>query len=171
MPIEHDLTRVPTADLLLLYSEVVAELTRRHITRSANNPSSDYAELLVSKALRLAPAPKSTKGYDAKDERGRRYQVKARRITQLNRPTRFGAIRNLNENQFDFLVAVLFREDFTVQNAALLTRREVKERASWQQHVNAWILRINEELWNTKGAHDITTKLRSAQRSLNHSGT
>jgi len=154
------------SELLGLYSGVLDELYDRNILRTANNPAADYAEYLVAKALSLTPAAKSTKGYDATDEHGNKYEIKARRLTHRSHPTRFSAIRKLEENHFDYLVAVLFEENFLVHRARVLPKSYITKKAFWQDHVSGWILSIDEELWNTKVGEDITSKLREIQRNM-----
>ncbi|MGE0273690.1 MAG: hypothetical protein AB7H88_11740 [Vicinamibacterales bacterium] len=68
------------AEVLKLHCEVLEELRRRGITRSANNPVADYTEVLVAAALELDLEAPSSSGYDAIDKRGRKYQIKGRRI-------------------------------------------------------------------------------------------
>jgi hypothetical protein len=53
------------AGLLKLHGAVSAELRRRGICRSGNNPVADYAEGLVALRLGLRLAPNSTAGFDA----------------------------------------------------------------------------------------------------------
>jgi hypothetical protein len=98
-----DLRAFTVAGLLRLYSEIVEELVRRKACRSTNNPVADIAEMLVIKALRLMPAAKSTKGYDAIDGAGKRYEVKARRMTRRNPSRMLSAIRDCEARHFDFL--------------------------------------------------------------------
>src|SRR3990172_8997081 len=139
------LKELKVLDLLSMHSDIISELCNRGVLRTANNPAADYAEFLVTTALSLWPAPKSAKGYDAIDNRGRKYEIKARRITRMSRPTRFSAIRKLEEGHFDFLVGVLFDERFNVRHAKVLTRASVKKKAFWQAHVNGWILPIRDQ--------------------------
>jgi hypothetical protein len=158
-----DLGSLSAVELLGLHSRILAELRARGVLRTANNPVADYAEFLVCSALSLTPAQKSEKGYDATDAAGLRYEVKARRQTRWTKATRFSAIRGLEEAHFDYLVALLFSEDFRVERAAMLPRETVVQRAFWQQHVNAWILPLNESLWTDDSAQDITEAIRDAQ--------
>src|SRR6266852_4642241 len=67
--------------LLMAYSEILRELRRRNLIRSANNPIADIAETLVAVALKLELTSGSTTGHDAKDINGVRYEIKGRRIT------------------------------------------------------------------------------------------
>jgi hypothetical protein len=65
---------------------------------------------------------------------GKRYEIKARRQTKGSKPTRFSAIRGLEEGHFDYLVALLFTEDFRVHRAAILAREAIAKRAFWQKY-------------------------------------
>ena len=121
-------------DILKLYSITLEELVSRKITRSMNNPVADYAEYLVCHALKLERAMPSEKGYDAKDKRGKKYEIKARRETEKSKPTRYSAIRNLDRKHFDYLVAIIFSKDFYVEKAILLTWNAVKKRSTPQLH-------------------------------------
>jgi hypothetical protein len=164
----YDMKEVNLADfeilgLLGLYADILNELHSREVIRTVNNPAADYAEYLVAKALSLRPAPPSTKGFDAVDGNGIRYEIKARRRTQRSKPTRFSAIRNLDQDTFDELAAVLFNENFSVNRACLFPRSLVQQNAFWQEHVNGWILPISDSLWDEKAGKDITEKLRSIQ--------
>jgi hypothetical protein len=156
-------------ELLGLYSGIIEELCQRKILRTINNPAADYAEFLVCKALSLTPAKKSTKGYDAIDDLGNKYEIKARRLTHRSNPARFSAIRSIEEDHFTHLVAVLFTEDFQVSKAMIFLKDFVREKSFHQRHVNAWILPINENLWRSKDGEDITSKLKEIQRNMDKS--
>lgn len=157
------LTSYPVMDLLALHAGIIEELRKRKIVRTVNNPVADYAELLACRALALSPAANSEKGYDAKDKDGRRYQIKARRIATGSKPTRFGVIRKLEEDNFDFLLAIVFAHDFKVKKAGLLPPSAVKERAFFQSHVNGWILGLCDTLWCHPAVEDVTLQLQKAQ--------
>ena len=157
------LTRSTVLELLSIHSEIIDELRSRKVLRTVNNPVADYAEFLSCRALRLTPAGNSEKGYDAIGPEGEKYQIKARRIARGSKPTRFSAIRKLEESHFDYLLAVLFTHDFHVQRAHLLPRELVREKAFWQQHVNGWILPVSDSIWNDARVQDVTESLRGVQ--------
>lgn len=144
--------------LLGLHAEVSAELRKRGICRSSNNPVADFAEGLVAKALGLTLAKGSTTGFDATDSSGRRYEIKARRMTGSSKASMLSAIRGLEKKHFDFLVAVIFNEDYTVQRAVQLPHDTVQRIAKFRKHVNAHIVMIRD-MWKAEGARDITRKL------------
>jgi len=155
----NDIRSLSTLELFSLFVTVLEELRRREVTRSANNPVADYAEFLCEKALALRRAPKSTKGYDGIDGAGRKYEVKARRITTRNRSRQLSALRNLNEGHFDFLVGVLFAEDFSLLRACLVPHAQVLNHSAFRKHTNAWIFHLRDSVWSLPGVVDITSQL------------
>jgi hypothetical protein len=52
------------------------------------------------------------------------------------------AIRNLQEKDFDELIAVIYDEYFTINEAVSIPHGAVAEHASYRKHVNAHILFI-----------------------------
>ena len=160
---EANLRTLGNHQILGLFADILEELGRRGVTRSKNNPVADYAEHLACRAFSLAPAEKSTKGYDATDSTGKKYEIKSRRKSVRSNPTRFSAIRDLQNRHFDLLVAVLFSQDFTVMRAALIPYDAVLKLAFRQEHVNGWILPIRDSLWSADGVVDVTMRLRHIQ--------
>ncbi len=148
--------------LLNLYSIVLKELLNRGLIRSTNNPASGYAEFLAAKALNLHLAPNSTTGYDARDSHGKRYEIKARRLTSHNKSRQLSVIRGLDRRHFDFLVGVLFGDDFAVMRACVVPRTVVEKEARYRQHVNGWILHLRDRVWEQRGVRDVTKALREA---------
>ena len=158
---EISLGVLPLNRLLKLYGEVLDELLRRNICRSTNNPVADLAELQVIEALDLKRAPKSTKGFDAIDSDGQRYEIKSRRITSHNRSRMLSAIRDCETRHFDYLAGVLFREDFSFDKACLVPFEVVHRRSTCRQHVNAHIFQLKNDLWATPGVRDISSQIAS----------
>lgn len=152
-------------DLLLLYVRVLDRLRELEVIRSANNPVSDYSELLVSRAFGLELAPKSVAGYDATAPDGTRYQVKGRRPTPANPSRQLSFIRGLGSpdvDPFDLLVGVLFLPDFTVLRAAQIPVAVVREHATWIAHVNGWRFILRDSVWALPGVVDVTEEIRAA---------
>lgn len=150
-------------ELLQLFAGIQRELRARGVSRTANNPVADYAEYLVAEALGLQRAPNSEKGFDAVAPDGTRYEIKSRRLGSNSKPTRFSAIRKLEEYHFDYVVAILFNEDFGVSRAVSLPHSAVTRLAFWQEHVNGWILPVHDTLWLDSEARDLTHLLRERQ--------
>jgi len=108
-----DISTLKPAELLALHSRIGAELQSRGITRTCNNPTGDLAEYLFFKAFGWVQSSNSHPNTDAIAADGKRYQIKARRITK-NKSRQLSAIRDLNGAHFDFLAGVLFAEDYSV---------------------------------------------------------
>lgn len=161
---------LPLTGLLKLYSDILRELVRRKVCRSTNNPVADIAELLVVKALGHMPAARNTKGYDAVDASGKRYEIKARRVTRHNPSRRLSVIRDCEARHFDFLAGVLFREDFSFDKACLIPFEVVLRRSIYNEHVNGHILELKDELWEAPGVVDITQEVAAALVSLDACG-
>jgi hypothetical protein len=99
--------------LLRLYREVLDEMRRRGIIRSANAITGDVGEGFVEGRLGLKLVPNSVKGYDAVDKHGTKYQIKTRRITSKNPSRQLGGFRDLEQQLFDYCIVVILQEDFT----------------------------------------------------------
>jgi len=165
---ESHLAKMGNHEIFTLFADIIEELGHRGLTRSKNNPVADYAEHLVCKAFSLTPAQKSTKGYDATDSAGKKYEIKSRRKSARSNPSRFSAIRDLRTKHFDLLAGVLFSRDFTVMRAALIPYDAVLKLAFRQEHVNAWILPIRDSVWSADGVVDVTARLRRVQEGEEH---
>lgn len=142
--------------LLALYGDVMNELRERSIVRSLNGPAADYAEGLVAKAFRLKLNTASTAGHDGIDAKGKRFEVKCRRLSAHNTSRQLGAIRGLERRYFDWLVGVLFNADFTIARAALIPYRIVKKHASFVRKTNSWKFLLRDSVWSLPGVEDVT---------------
>lgn len=163
MPI--DLKKRSTRELFALFVAALDELRSRGVTRSTNNPIADYAERLFESGLRLRLVEKSTKGYDAVDKAGRKYEVKGRRVTAHNKSRQLSSLRCLDQKQFTFLAGVLFNEDFSVRRACLVPHEQVLLVSKYSPHTNGWIFHLRDSVWDLPGVLDVTDKLQEAERA------
>ncbi len=122
------------------------ELKSRGILRSFNNPVADYSETLVSLALGLRLEPNSNQGYDAVDSEGARYQIKGRVIRGNDSLHQLGVIRKLVAQEFHFLIAVLFDQDFAVIEAYRIPHRVIARYAKYNDHQHGHILRLRGKI-------------------------
>lgn len=142
--------------LLSLYSELMEELRDRELIRSSNNPVADYAEKTAVEYMGLTRVGKEEKGYDAVDKNKGRHQIKGRRITKHNDSRQLSVIRDLDKKPFDYLVAVIFNEDFSVNEIWEVPYRFVKENSRFSKHQNGHIFIANTNLLLTgKGVERI----------------
>jgi len=148
-----DLKNLEKRDLLQLYGRLMEELRQRKLIRSSNNPVSDYAEKIVCEKLKLSIQGKSSKGYDAIDEKsGIKYQIKARRVTSHNKSRQLGVIRNLDQKLFDYLIAVIFDESFKPIEIWRIPREAIPKYARYSQHQNGHILILTGKVLEDKTA-------------------
>ena len=150
-----DLRDLTVKELLQLNSSILNELKRRRIVRTKNNPVGDYTEWIVSKGLGLELANNSSVGYDGIDSEGIKIQIKGRRVTPDNNSRQLGAIRKLDEKNFDQLAAVIFDENYDILNAVLIPHEVIKEYATYRSHVNAHILQLKGHILSDPRVKDI----------------
>jgi hypothetical protein len=151
------LESLTTQELLQYYALILSELRERKIVRTSNSPVGDYAEWLVAKQLGLNLVANSTSGYDAINSDGIKYQIKCRRLTQDNQSRQLSAIRNLNNNDFDYLIAVLFNERFELQLVLKIPHQIIEHYAQYRQHVNAHILILRGGILTDPLVEDLTS--------------
>lgn len=125
--------------LVRLWADAMGELRKRGLVRSANNPVADLAERAAADQLGLTLQSKSNRGYDAVDSLGRRYEIKARRVTGANRSRQLSPLRNLDERHFDFLVAVIYDENLHLDELWKIPVDHVLACATYRPYVNAHI--------------------------------
>lgn len=161
-----DLGAVPIASLLELHVDLLAELRRREVVRSANNPTGDYGELLFSRAFGWALNGNSSADADATDAGGIRYQIKCRRLATPKGSRQLGFIRRLPEKPFDQLAAVLLNDRFRVTRAALIPYDVVRQRSSYVDSVKAWKFMLRDSVWDIASVVDVTGNLQEAELSI-----
>ena len=150
----HDLTPV---ELLQTHGAVIDELMRRNIVRTRNNPIGDYTEWLVCHRLDLEMLANSKASIDAVDPAGIQYQIKGRQSE--DKRVQFSAIRNLDEQTFDFVIAVVFHRDYSIRFAVRMTHAAVLSNSVYRQHVNAHILILSDDVIALHGVEDIAGDL------------
>lgn len=94
-----------------------------------NSPVGGYAEWLVAEKLGFVLEHNSKKGYDAYDPlTGLRYQIKSRwdRGAATTQSRELNVIRNYDDNQFDYLIIVVFDEHFGVKEAYMHPHKTIK---------------------------------------------
>jgi hypothetical protein len=154
-----DFTALTETELLQTHARVIDELLRRGVVRTGNNPIGDYTEWLVCDRLGLVLQPNSRASYDGLDQDGIRYQIKGRRSKRTTGNVQLSVIRNLEQNAFDYLIAVVFNPDYTIRFAAKIPRAVVAEFAAYRKHVNGHVPIVRENIFDRSGVTDITNVL------------
>jgi hypothetical protein len=156
-----DFSLMTPSELLQLHSAVLDEMRGREIIRSRNNPTGDYAEWLVADRLHLKLEANSSKGHDATDASGKRYQIKARQAARKQKAPLFSVMRELEQGHFDFLVAVVFDSEWNVSYGALIPHVYVAPLCAFRARVNGHQMRLAQSVLGTAGVQDITSLLRA----------
>ena len=156
--------------LLRCFADILDELKERKVVRTRNNPVADYAEWLVIQQLGLSLERSSKRGYDATDQSGKRYQIKSRRLDQINKSKQMSVIRNLDASEFHYLVGVLFNRDFTVKEAYKIPRGVIREHARFSEHQNGYIFHLRGEVLTAPGVENITEVLGKQDSTTNDIG-
>lgn len=156
-----DLRRQSPSSLLSTYAVILLLLQQQGVIRSYNHPVADVAEWLVSKKLGLKLAPKSTKSYDATDAENKRYQIKGRWTVGSNKSKQLGGIRDLDSSPFDFLVGVIFDDEFHVDYAALVPLEVVREHGRYDKRTNSHRFVFKRSVLTLDGVKDLSHLLRS----------
>ena len=137
------LDRYEDMELVHLWGEIMEQLQRRGVVRSANNPIADIAERIVADIYGVVElAPSSQAGYDLVTPDGERVQVKALRRTQRSRNV-LSAIRS---EDFDVIVVVVFRADMRIDEILRFPRSVAAKHWSWNAHWNGWRLTLTRAL-------------------------
>ena len=153
-----DISGLSEAELLQLHAQTLARLKELGAVRSTNSPVADIAESMAAKLLGGELAPKSQGHFDvmvSKDGVTTTYQVKARRLTAHNTSRQLGALRNMEDKRFDFLVGILFREDFSPIKGAIIPWDVVKAHSTYIQRTNSWRFLLRDSVWGLPGVRNL----------------
>ena len=160
-----DLSKLSPKELLLLNAASLKELKHRKIVRTNNSPLGDYAEQLVVNAYGMVIAPNSEKSFDALSNNNSKIQIKARRVLEHKAGERqLSAIRSFT---FDFLVGVLFSDDYEIFRAAKIPTDVVRELCYYTKHTNSYIFYLHDSVWEDERVLDITSDLQHASDTFN----
>ena len=139
------------------YADILNSLYSAGIVRTYNSPVGDYAEWLVSIKLNLELEKNSEKGYDAIDEEsGLRYQVKSRWMHPGKNSRQLNVIRNYDDNQFDYLVVIIFGNDFEVAEAYKIQHDVLQDYFPFNKHQNGMVVTLTQEFIQDVRVEDIT---------------
>ena len=148
-----NLEQMAEVELLRTYTGVIDELMRRGVVRTRNAPIGDYTEWLVCSHLGLEMQANSKAAFDASDANGIHYQIKGRRSEKQS--DQFSVIRNLEENGFHFLIAIVFNNDWSIRLAVKIPHEVVARRAAYSGYVNGHILTFTDKIIAEPGVIDI----------------
>ena len=132
------LSELTVRDLLATHEAVLADLRKRGIVRTNDEPAGQYAEWLAHQAFGGMLEPNSTGSRDLATPDGRRLQVKCRVLRNGSVDER--QLSPFRGFEFDEALVILFDPAYEVTRASLLTKEQVMRLARWQPHVNGRVL-------------------------------
>ncbi|HEY1195068.1 DUF6998 domain-containing protein [Flavobacterium sp.] len=147
-------------ELMKLNSDIMDELKAREIIRTRNNPIADYCEWYVAKKLGWKLQNSSNSGFDAIDSENRRVQIKCRTLIKGKGTRQLGVIRKLDQDTFDYLIALLFDENTEVVKGYKISKELIKKYSTFSKHQNGHILYVKGNLLNDEKLEDITELLK-----------
>jgi hypothetical protein len=137
-----NLETLSTEGLLCQFANILDELKKRGVARTRNNPVADYAEWLAADALGLTLERNSKSGFDAINNKGERFQIKGRRLDETNNSRQLSVIRNLEKQEFNYLIGIIFDHDFIVKEAYKIPYPIIDKYARFNKHQNGHILQL-----------------------------
>jgi hypothetical protein len=158
-----ELNTIAVKDLLNLHAKIAEELRSRRVIRSANNPTGDLAEILFCRAMGWKQAGNSHPSADATAQDGTLYQIKGCRMSRPKSSRQLGAFRNLPDCKFQFLAAVLFKADYSVHRAAIVSHALVLQNSYYTKHTNSWLFYLRDPVWDWPEVLDVTDDLRRVE--------
>ncbi len=120
----YDPSEKQTAELLGDWATIMNELATRDVIRTNNNPLGDIAELVVASHFGGKRGSFSQPGWDVITPDGEKVQVKSLREVPGKRRTNFSPI---SDDDYDFVVLVIFDESFQVTRGLRLGRDLVEQ--------------------------------------------
>ncbi len=148
---------ISTEQLLQFYAMILKELRHRKVVRTNNGPVGDYSEWLVAKKLNLTLVRNGKSGYDAYDSLNVKYQIKGRIVSNPNSSIQLSAIRNLGSHDFDYLIAIVFNDQYEIVKVIKVPHELIEKYAQYSDHVHAHILILRGCVYNDPETEDITS--------------
>lgn len=116
-------------------------LEKKRVLRTRNNPTGDFGEWTVCKALNLQIMKAGQAGYDAigtdgKEDNKIKYQIKSVRLApqQKIESVQLSAVREQkDEDRFDYLICLIFDNDYSVHSAFKFEKKLIDELVNSKQ--------------------------------------
>ncbi len=159
-----DLSKLTHGELFTLHSNVMGELRKRALVRTANNAVADLGELLFCSALGWRREHQQGKDIDAITPNNERVQIKARRMTRDKEASRSGIIRD--KEGWDLVGFAMFNPDFSIKLAVIIPRHVALQHLKWSNRQQGWYISLTRKFWDEVGLIDVTETLRATAETL-----
>jgi hypothetical protein len=161
----NELANVPVGQLLVKYSDILAELRYRGLVRTNNAPIGDLAEYCAAMVYDGLLAPNSEKSYDLVSHDGRKVQVKVRVIRKDTGPSAvFSPLRSFD---FDVCTFLLVDGDHGgVLAAREWTANEAQKTGKHRAHTNGVVVRVGQVRSSSAPGVNLTPEFQQAWGEL-----
>jgi ABC-type molybdate transport system substrate-binding protein len=159
--------------LMCAFLEIKRRLTDEDlgVANSLTDPVGQYAEYLAQKVYGGKRTNNGTAGHDLIDRNKRKIEVKGRVKKHDNyKPKTYINDSNVSGGNFDYLVYVVFNNDFEVEYAFGVTQSNFKAVFNKVEHGNSppkWVIKAREEILENPKIENITNVFRNANKSVN----
>jgi len=149
-----EIEKIPTTDLIKIYSQILAELKNRQAIRT-KNLIGDMGEYLVIDHYNKTPglakltiAPPGTKSIDAISREGKRYAIKS---TSSNLTGVFYGLNSPESSEpnlqiFDYVVIAQFGDNFDIFRIIELTWNQFLKHKRWHSVMRAWNITVSKNV-------------------------
>lgn len=155
-----DLKEMSPIDLLKLHTQIIDELKYRKVAKTRNQPIAEYSKWLVRNKLKLNDVNNPNEKYDGYDDKGKKYLVRSRQIID-NRQVQFSVIRNIEDRNFDYLVAISFDIYFGITEAYIIPVDVLLEQLDYNEYQNGYLFKLNQFNLNDSRIKNIAGILKS----------
>ena len=156
--------------LMRAFLEIKKRLTDEDlgVANSLTDPVGQYAEYLTQKVYGGKRTNNGTAGHDLIDRKKRKIEVKGRVKKHDNyKPKTYINDSNVSGKNFDYLVYIVFDNDFEVEYAFGITRSNFKSAFKTVEHNNSppkWVIKAREEILENPLVENITNVFRNAYK-------
>jgi hypothetical protein len=153
-----DLQRMSFNEIFELYAQIRAWAKERGFWGQGNIVGA-FSEHLVAQALKLELMPPANPGFDARDKKGMRYQIKG----LFDSPNLWAGWKTDEKLQaFDYLVCVIFDASGKVLRGHVVPAEIAREVAVFGAQKMWWIY-FKIDLWSKPGVKDVTALLQKTE--------
>lgn len=141
------------------------------VANSLTDPVGQYAEYLTLKVYGGKRTNNGTAGHDIIDRGGRKIEVKGRIKKNENyKPKTYINDSNVSGKKFDYLVYIVFSNDFEIEYAFGVDRsnfNKIFKKVEYGNSTPKWVVKAREELLKNPQIEDITRIFRNANKPDN----
>ncbi len=159
-----DFSDKTNGELFALLANVMRELRKRDLVRTANNPVADLGERLFCSALGWHREQNQAKDFDAITEKQEKVQIKARRMTREKDSMRSGVIRD--KEGWDLIALAMFDADFMIKRAIIVPRQTVLRHMKWSKRQLGWYISLTQRFWREPDIVDVSKELHPNAEAL-----